>query len=224
MKKLYQYMMILMAGVLGACGSMSVDNDPYAEALPADFNPQEYMALHPELSAQQYKDFVTEHNSKVKVDNDSKAADKAAFAANLEAVGLIYTHPLMEAHSLEEWAQLVANLSLPDSSTEHTDAQNKIDKLIKNYNLDDTTDDFNVLLSSVQIDYFAISQQFTVFGRDHGWVYRLCRSDEAALPVRDPVQFAERNKISNAVTVDGSFVPDNGFYCRDALGNDHLIQ
>ena len=50
MKKIYQYTMILLAGVLGACGSMSVD-DPYVEALPADFNPQEYLALHPILSA-----------------------------------------------------------------------------------------------------------------------------------------------------------------------------
>ena len=48
MKKLHQYMMILVAGVLGACGSMSV-SDPYAEALPADFNAQEYLSLHPQL-------------------------------------------------------------------------------------------------------------------------------------------------------------------------------
>ena len=57
MKNLHQYMLILVAGVLGACGSMSV-NEPYAEALPADFNPQEYLTLHPELHIAEIKDYV----------------------------------------------------------------------------------------------------------------------------------------------------------------------
>ena len=217
MKKVYQYMMILMAGVLGACGSMSV-NDPYAEALPADFNTQEYLALHPILAAQQYKDFVSDHNAQAKVDKESKAADKAAFAANMDAIAFIYTNPLMEAHSQEQWAQFVADLSSPESSTK---AQGVIDSLVKWYNFDDTTDDV-ALLSSVQIDYLAIAQQFTVFGRDHGWAYRYCHPDEAANTPRSLLRDAAQDTI--ITMVERGFKPDTGLYCRDAAGIVRLIQ
>ena len=217
MKKVYQYMMILMAGVLGACGSMSV-NDPYAEALPADFNTQEYLALHPILAAQQYKDFVSDHNTQAKVNDSSKAADKAAFAANMDAIAFIYTNPLMEAHSQEQWAQFVADLSSPESSTK---AQGVIDSLVKWYNFDDTTDDV-ALLSSVQIDYLAIAQQFTVFGRDHGWAYRYCHPDEAANTPRSLLRDAAQDTI--ITMVERGFKPDTGLYCRDAAGIVRLIQ
>ena len=217
MKKVYQYMMILMAGVLGACGSMSV-NDPYAEALPADFNTQEYLALHPILAAQQYKDFVSDHNTQAKVNDSSKAADKAAFAANMDAIAFIYTNPLMEAHSQEQWAQFVADLSSPESSTK---AQGVIDNLASSYNFDDTTDDV-ALLSSVQIDYLAIAQQFTVFGRDHGWAYRYCHPDEAANTPRSLLRDAAQDTI--ITMVERGFKPDTGLYCRDAAGIVRLIQ
>ncbi|WP_173476011.1 hypothetical protein [Fibrobacter succinogenes] len=217
MKKVYQYMMILMAGVLGACGSMSV-NDPYAEALPADFNTQEYLALHPILAAQQYKDFVSDHNAQAKVNDSSKAADKAAFAANMDAIAFIYTNPLMEAHSQEQWAQFVADLSSPESSTK---AQGVIDNLASSYNFDDTTDDV-ALLSSVQIDYLAIAQQFTVFGRDHGWAYRYCHPDEAANTPRSLLRDAAQDTI--ITMVERGFKPDTGLYCRDAAGIVRLIQ
>ena len=88
MKKLHQYMMILVAGVLGACGSMSV-SDPYAEALPADFNAQEYLSLHPQLRVRQIKDFVADYNSQVKANlgkeyDAVKKADDEAFLANTD--------------------------------------------------------------------------------------------------------------------------------------------
>ena len=221
MKKVYQYMMILMAGVLGACGSMSV-NDSYAEALPADFNTQEYLALHPILAAQQYRDFVSEHNLQVQaaVKKESKAADKAAFAANMETIAFIYTNPLMEAHSQEQWAQFVADLSSPESSIEHSNAQGVIDHLAKYYNLVDNTDDF-ALLSSVQVDYLAISQQFTVFGKDHGWAYRYCRPEEAANTPRIDLPIY---KIQADTSSTRKYVADTGLYCRDAAGIDRLIQ
>ncbi|MBQ7078440.1 MAG: hypothetical protein IJM92_01975 [Fibrobacter sp.] len=221
MKKIYQYTMILLAGVLGACGSMSVD-DPYVEALPADFNPQEYLALHPILSAMQYRDFVADYNNKqTTVDKDSRAADKAAFAANMDAIGYIYTHPFMEAHTPEQWAQLVANLSLPDTVPEYKAAQGEVDNLVSRYNLVGVADDI-AMLSSVQIDYFLISQQFTAFGRDHGWAYRLCHADEAANTPRSALPIAKQQE--NIIIIEDTFKPDTGFYCRDAAGIDRLIQ
>ena len=92
MKKLHQYMMILVAGVL----SMAV-NDPYVEALPEGFNAQEYMSLHPELRARQLKDYVADYNSQFKdslgKDYDAvKKADDAAFLQDAERLGAIYTH------------------------------------------------------------------------------------------------------------------------------------
>ena len=233
MKKLYQYMMILMAGVLGACGSMSV-NDPYVDALPEDFNVQVYATLHPELTAQQYKDFVKKYNDQVKANlseiytvkkvldsiyDEKYSADSAVFVANMDAVAFIYTHPLMGAHTMEEWAALVADLSL---------AQVTIGKLVSAYNMIGVDDDLTLLLSSVQIDYNVISQQYSIFGRDHGWAYRYCTEAEAAdllnhpnrknLPI-DTLQSSSATKDSKV-----AYVIDTGFYCRDALGNDRLIQ
>ena len=226
MKNLPQYMLILVAGVLGACGSMSV-NDPYAEALPADFNPQEYMTLHPELYIYQIRDNVEAYNSQVKKNLDetsyqlNKTTDKAAFVANLDVVGLIYTHPLLGGNTQEKWASVVAGLSLPDTVPEYKSAKNEIDNLEKTYNLIGVADDFNTLFA-FPIDYQAISQQFNVFGRDHGWAYRVCRPEEGANPLRSTLPIAEQQK--NIVSVDGAFIADTGYYCRDAEGNDRLIQ
>lgn len=213
-------MMILVAGVLGACGSMAV-NDPYVEALPEGFNAQEYMSLHPELRARQLKDFVADYNDMIKktMDNASytakKAADDAAFLQDSERLSAIYTHPQIGAHSYEQWATLVAQMSSADS------VANEIFNSLAEYNFIDVADDAALLLT-VPVDYVAISQQFNTFGREHGWAYRACRANEAANPVRDTLSIAKK-QASRATSAAG-FTPDTGLYCRDALGVDRLIQ
>ena len=222
MKNLHQYMLILVAGVLGACGSMSV-NEPYAEALPADFNPQEYLTLHPELHIAEIKDYVADFNSQVKANYGNeyealKDADNEAFIANKDAVKAIYLHPQIGSHTEQQWNDLLEKLSLPDSTDEYKSAR---DALVQ-YNLIGIDDDKSFLLA-VPVDYHAVSQQFNVFGRDHGWAYRLCRPEEGANPLRSslPIAAEQQNIVSSQT---GTFIVDEGFYCRDALGNDRLIQ
>ncbi|OWV21825.1 hypothetical protein B7982_12025 [Fibrobacter sp. UWB2] len=219
MKKLHQYMMILVAGVLSACGSMAV-NDPYVEALPEGFNAQEYMSLHPELRARQLKDYVADYNSQFKTslgkDYDAvKKADDAAFLQDTERLGAIYTHPQIGAHSYEQWADLIAQMSSADSTA------NEIFNSLAEYNFINVADDAALLLT-VPVDYVAISQQFNVFGREHGWAYRACRADEAANPARSSLEIAKK-QASRATSAAG-FTPDTGLYCRDAAGVDRLIQ
>ena len=222
MKNLHQYMLILVAGVLGACGSMSV-NEPYAEALPADFNPQEYLALHPELHIAEIKDYVEDYNSQVKANYGNeyealKDADEKAFIANMDAVKTIYLHPQIGSHTEQQWNDLLEKLSLSETTDEYKNAR---DALVK-YNLVGIDDDMSFLLA-VPVDYQAVSQQFNVFGRDHGWAYRLCRPEEGANPLRSslPIAAEQQNIVSSQT---GTFIVDEGFYCRDAAGNDRLIQ
>ncbi|SHK98627.1 hypothetical protein [Fibrobacter sp. UWB12] len=221
MKKLHQYMMILVAGVLSACGSMSV-SDPYAEALPADFNAQEYMALHPELRVRQIKDFVADSNSKIKVNlgkdyDATKKADDEAFLANMDVVMAIYTHPQIGGHNAEQWADVIKDLSLPDTSLLYRETRSGLTE----FNFIGVADDASLLLT-VPVDYQAIAQQFNIYGRDHGWAYRACRPEEAANPPRNSLPiFAQQLNIAEK---DGAFIADSGYYCRDALGVDRLIQ
>ena len=159
-------MMILVAGVLGACGSMSV-SDPYAEALPADFNAQEYLSLHPQLRVRQIKDFVADYNSQVKdslgKEYDAvKKADDDAFLANTDMLGAIYMHPQIGGHTSDDWAGILADFALPDTSK-----GKKITRsMMAEYNFVGVADDASLLLS-VPIDYQAVAQQYHVFGRDH---------------------------------------------------------
>ncbi len=222
MKKLHQYMMILVAGVLGACGSMSV-SDPYAEALPADFNAQEYLSLHPQLRVRQIKDFVADYNSQVKANlgkeyDAVKKADDEAFLANTDMLGAIYMHPQIGGHTSDEWAGILADFALPDTSKGYKITRS----MMAEYNFVGVADDASLLLS-VPMDYQAVAQQYHVFGRDHGWAYRACRAEEAANTPRDtlPIATYQKNHIAEK---DGSFIPDTGYYCRDALGVDRLIQ
>ena len=221
MKKLHQYMMILVAGILGACSSMSA-TDPYAEALPADFDPAVYMALHPELRVRQIKDFVADYNSQVKTNLGSgytaaKNADDDAFFADMNAVMAIYTHPQIGAHSAEEWTALSADLALPDSSS----AKKKTRNVLAEYNFVGVADDATMLLA-VPVDYQAISQQYNVFGKDHGWAYRVCLPEEANNTPRGMLPIAQEQSVIKEV--DGAFVADPGYYCRDAAGIDRLIR
>jgi hypothetical protein len=221
MKKLHQYMMILVAGVLSACGSMSV-SDPYAEALPADFDPAVYMALHPELRVRQIKDFVADYNSQVKARlganyDATKKADDAAFLADLNLVGLIYTYPQIGAHTAEQWTALSADLALPDTSVAYKQTRN----VLLEYNFIDVADDFSMLLTA-PVDYQAVSQQYNVFGRDHGWAYRACLPEEANNTPRSSLPIYAIQATPKEV--EGGFVADPGYYCRDAAGIDRLIR
>ena len=221
MKNLHQYMLILVAGVLGACGSMSV-NEPYAEALPADFNPQEYLTLHPELHIAEIKDYVADYNSQVKANYGNeyealKDADNEAFIANKDVVKAIYVHPQIGSHTEQQWNNLLEKLSLPNSTDEYKSAHNAL----ATYNMIGVDNDMSFLLA-VPVDYQAVSQQFNVFGRDHGWAYRVCRPEEGANPLRSSLPIASIQQ--NIVKVDGTFIADEGLYCRDAEGNDRLIQ
>jgi len=222
MKNLHQYMLILVAGVLGACGSMSV-NDPYAEALPADFNPQEYLTLHPELHIRQIKDYVENYNANLKTAlgatayDSTKKADDAAFLADLNVVQAIYIHPQIGAHSEQQWSNVIIALGLADTTPEYKNTK----KALLQYNFVGRADDYSALLT-VPVDYQAVSQQYNVFGRDHGWAYRVCRPEEGANPLRSSLPIASMQK--DIVKVDGSFIADEGLYCRDAAGDDRLIQ
>ena len=219
MKKLYQYTMVLLAGVLGACGSMSV-NDPYAEALPADFNTTVYMNLHPELRTAQIKDYVAFENdvyqdSVTKAGGDYsaiKTADETAFLADVASLMQICTNPLLAGWSAERCAAW------------ETDAAVKKDLLA--FNIVGTVTDL-AALTAIPTDEVAISQQFIVFGQSHGWAYRACTETEAANPTHiipeDPVD-ADGKPIANKATSEAEFVADTHLYCRDAAGVDHLIQ
>ncbi len=52
-------------------------------------------------------------------------------------------------------------------------------KALRNFNVFSTTDDWAVL-QAVPVDTFAISYQFVLFGKLHGWAYRPCTESEAA--------------------------------------------
>ncbi|MCQ2108646.1 MAG: hypothetical protein MJZ05_07775 [Fibrobacter sp.] len=56
-------------------------------------------------------------------------------------------------------------------------------KKLRSFNLFGTTEDL-AALQAVPLDTFAISYQFVLFGKLHGWAYRPCTESEAA---KDPV-------------------------------------
>ena len=50
-------------------------------------------------------------------------------------------------------------------------------KAAKSFNFIDSRDDL-AKLKAIEIDYFAISYQYSMFGRDHGWAYRRCKPED----------------------------------------------
>jgi hypothetical protein len=206
MKKLYQYTMILLACVLGACSSLEV-SDPYSENLPAGFTAQGYMDVHPILRKLQIKDYVEVHNAyvqdslqKLGLDYAAvKAADDAAFAALDPAV----------------LAAICADKFLggyPAASCANPAADEAIMKDLMEFNFVGVPDDFTAL-TQVPIDEIAISQQYVVFGQAHGWAYRWCDATELANPGRDQAIIDAQAK--RAASAD-KFVADPGIYCMDA--------
>ena len=222
MKKLYQYTMILMAGVLGACSSMSV-SDPYSDSFPADFDVNVYSALHPELRMIQITDYVAKRNSETKaawtaqgIDaatiSAATANDEAAFAADAATLQTIYTNYYMGT----DWA---------------TDATSPtVLAALNAYNFIESTNDL-ALLNEVPINNLLISEQYIMFGMSHGWAYRVCTDAEAADDVNHPNRAtlpikALQDSTARAATVPEAknFVADTHLYCRDANGIDRLIQ
>ncbi len=227
MRKLYQYTMILLAGVLGACSSLEV-SEPYSDSFPAGFTAQTYMQLHPILRKLQIKDYVEMRNSLVKdsVTNAGgdyaalKAADDATFAASPTLVQ-ICSDPFMGGYPVDVCAAAAADANILKDLTE--------------LNFVGVADDFTAL-TQVPVDEVAISQQYIVYGESHGWAYRFCDATELANITRDQVTVSVLNAqgipVDSAITklqektVDDpkKFVADPGHYCMDpATGILHLV-
>lgn len=100
---------VAVAAAMFGCSSMEVDDDEaYSENLPKDFSYAEYMAIHPTLRYLQIKDYVTDHNAAVKeaageAFAESKAADSAAFDADVEMLHNLYVDPYIGGYTEEEW-------------------------------------------------------------------------------------------------------------------------
>lgn len=233
MKKFYQYTMILFAGVLGACSSMIVDS-PYEDSFPTGFSAAEYMELHPELRLLQIRDYVSNQNmlyedslKAIGVDiAPIKANDETSFLANNDVLKAIYTHPLMLGKTEADWNTYIANVAAgPDDAAAQKNVKTAQKDLLK-YNFVGVADDWGAL-QAIPVDEVAISQQYLLFGKGHGWTYRKCRLDESNLPIRDPKVFDDENNIKNAVTNEADYKKyvDTGLYCYDeANGVDRIVK
>jgi len=111
---------IAVASALVGCSSMAVDENEVLEGnLPADFDVNEYMELHPELKRIQIKDYIAQHNENAKKAaisagastefNAAKTADEAAFEADVATIHKIVT--TYAGYTEEEW-----NLTLQGST------------------------------------------------------------------------------------------------------------
>ena len=205
MKKLYQYTMILLAGVVGACSSLDV-SDPYSENLPSDFSVATYMEIYPLLRKFQFKDYVKARNLVVEDSlkklgisySDVKTQDEANFKANIAALAEICKDRFMGGY--------------PEASCVNPAADATIMKDLMDFNFVNVPDDL-AALRSFPVDEVAVSQQYIVFGRDHGWAYRWCETEADLLgPGRDPAIEA-----AQAAPVDDpdKFVADPGIYCAE---------
>jgi len=234
-------MMILLAGVLGACSSMSVD-DVYGDSFPAGFSNQEYMDIHPELRMMQVRDYVAEYNDQLKKDvgteafNAQKTADEAVLFANLTAVQQIYLDKFYCGGSaavwdsaMQEYPIVQAQNAILAQDPNDKDAKaakaacknwNKVVDYVSAVNFVGVADDLTAL-QNIPVDYLAISQQYQMFGRTHGWAYRACRADEAANQDRRtmPIDSLQRSGVADPA----DFITDTNLYCRDAAGVDRVI-
>lgn len=231
MKKFYQYTMILFAGVLGACSSMIVDS-PYEDSFPTGFSTAEYMELHPELRILQIRDYVSNQNMLYEESQKAlgvdvapiKANDETSFLANNDVLKAIYTHPLMLGKTEADWNTYAANAASADAAAQK-DAKIVQKDLLK-YNFVGVADDWGAL-QAIPVDEVAISQQYLMFGKGHGWTYRKCRLDESNLPIRDPKVFEDENNVSNGVESEAEYKQyvDTGLYCYDeANGVDRIVK
>ena len=223
MKKLYQYTMILLAGVVGACSSLDV-SDPYSENLPSDFSAQTYMEMYPYLRKFQYKDFAEARNLYVQdslkaLDSKNyrttykalKEADEANFKAMDPAIlAEICKDPFMGGYPAESCVNVAANAEIMKDLIEF----NMIG-----------IDDYSAL-RNFPVDEVAISQQYVIFGRSHGWAYRWCTEAETQDPDHHPARELLPIAAQQSTRAESpeEFVADTGLYCRDAAGVVRLIQ
>ena len=205
---------------------------PYEDSFPTGFSTAEYMELHPELRILQIRDYVANQNT---LYGDSlnalgidvapiKANDETTFLANNDVLKAIYTHPLMLGKTEADWNTYAANAASADAAAQE-DAK-KVQKDLLKYNFVGVADDWGAL-QAIPVDELAISQQYLMFGKGHGWTYRKCRLDESNLPIRDPKVFEDENKVAMAATneADYKLKVDTGLYCYDeANGVDRIVK
>lgn len=119
---------IAVASALVGCSSMAVDENEALEGnLPADFDVNEYMELHPELKRIQIKEYIVEYNKKVSKAagaefSEAKAADEAAFVADTATMHKIVT--VYAGYSEDAW-----NLTLQSSTKDSAVTETKTDTL-----------------------------------------------------------------------------------------------
>lgn len=71
---------------------------------------------------------------------------------------------------------------------------------LKLFSFHDTEKDYEKLLK-VPVDTFAISYQYVLFGRSHGWPYRACKDDELDNPIQ-----TETYPVSKFYCADGALI------------------
>lgn len=71
---------------------------------------------------------------------------------------------------------------------------------LKLFSFHDTEKDYEKLLE-VPVDTFAISYQYVLFGRSHGWPYRVCKDDELDNPIQ-----TETYPVSKLYCADGALI------------------
>lgn len=198
MKKLYQGLVVAAALVFAACSSMDISEaEATAEYYPEGFDVTVYAQLNPVLISLQIRDFVKSANS-LTISAEEVAADKEAFSADTASLHVIYVSPRYAGYSEEDWINLWTN-------TADSIVTKKISSMTELFNIKSVRDDLKTL-DAIQIDYEAIKMQFMVFGKTHGWPYRLCDPvTEAANPSVDAV--------NNPVVY-----PATKYYCKDASG------
>jgi len=124
---------IAVASAFVGCSSMSVDEAEALEGnLPADFNVDEYMELHPELKRIQIKDFIAIHNENAEKAaknagtaaefKTAKAADEAAFEQDTATIHKIVT--TYAGYSEDDW-----NLTLLGSTKDSVVYESSTDTL-----------------------------------------------------------------------------------------------
>ncbi|WP_288800357.1 hypothetical protein [uncultured Fibrobacter sp.] len=172
MKKSLHLLTALGFFALTACSSLDVNE---AEAIegnyPDDFSAAEYMALHPELRSLQIRDYVKNYNKALELSSDAIDADVEAFSADSAALYRIFITPEYAGYSEEFWLEIEGQISTAQLT------------FLKQFNFYDTLDDLTAL-TKIPVDTLAISFQYLVFGREHGWAYRKCSDAEKKNPIQ----------------------------------------
>lgn len=186
------------AALMAACSSMDIDDDKaLSENFPSDFTVGEYLAINPQVSGQQLRDYVSNFNAKKKVElgdayEAKAAADEEAFVADTASMHLILVDPSMggynEVNWATIWAKVVKETKDTASGTVKVDTvQNTISgsdlSYVMLFNLVGETNDY-AALQKAPIDTFAVTYHFVLYGKTHGWAYRPCKDSEKNHPVQ----------------------------------------